>query len=240
MNRLDDPELVRREYESERGLTTRASVYRGSQGHDGLEVAFEAVREVEPALVLEVGCGWGEFAARMCAELGAKVVAIDQSERMVELARARGVDARVGDVQALPFDDGEFDCAVANWMLYHVPDVDRALCELARVLRPGGRLVAGTNGRRHLEELWSLVGRHRDQEPIRFLAEDGEDALRPHFARVERRDSFGPVEFENRDAVRAYIASLVTHKHLADRVPSFDGPLRATRVNAVFIAEKAS
>ena len=44
---------------------------------------------------------------------------------MVELARARGVDARVGDVQELPFADGAFDCVVAAWMLYHVPDLDR-------------------------------------------------------------------------------------------------------------------
>ena len=44
---------------------------------------------------------------------------------MVELARARGVDARVGDVQALPFEDESFDAALAAWMLYHVPDVER-------------------------------------------------------------------------------------------------------------------
>ncbi len=44
---------------------------------------------------------------------------------MVELTRARGVEAVVGDVQDLPFADGQFDCVVAAWMLYHVPDLDR-------------------------------------------------------------------------------------------------------------------
>ena len=44
-------------------------------------------------------------------------MAVDQSERMVELASARGVDACVGDVQELPFADESFDCAVAAWML---------------------------------------------------------------------------------------------------------------------------
>ena len=54
------------------------------------------------------------------------VAFVDQSERMVELARARGVtDAQVGDVQQLPFADASFDTAVAAWMLYHVPDLDR-------------------------------------------------------------------------------------------------------------------
>ena len=64
---------------------------------------------------------------------------------MVELTCSRGVEALVGDVQALPFDDGSFDAAVAAWMLYHVPDVDRPIAELAPVSRPGGRLVAVTN-----------------------------------------------------------------------------------------------
>ncbi len=240
MRLFDDPEVVRREYASEAGLVARASVYQGVYGPQGPEVAFDAVREVEPKRVLEVGCGWGEFAARMAAELAAEVIAIDQSERMVELARERDVDSRVGDVQELPFDAGSFDCAVANWMLYHVPDLDRALSELARVLRPGGRLVAATNGRRHLDEVWSLVGRNRDDEPLRFFAEDGEEPLRRHFARIERRDVIGEVVFDDRDAVRGYIGSSIAHKHLADRVPELAGPLTATRVNAIFVAETAA
>src|SRR5207302_1229526 len=109
-------------------------------------------------------------------ETGAELVALDQSERMVELSRARGVDARVGDVQALPFPDGTFDCAVAAWMLYHVPDLDRGLAELARVLRPGGRLVAVTNSDRSLPELWGPFG-ERAVRIHGFAAEDGEELL---------------------------------------------------------------
>ncbi len=47
---------------------------------------------------------------------------------------------------------------VALWMVHHVDDRDRAIGELARVLRPGGRLVATGNGRGHLAELWALIG----------------------------------------------------------------------------------
>jgi SAM-dependent methyltransferase len=237
--RLDDPDIVRAEYATEDGLRARAAVYQGVAGPDAREVAFEAVREVTPERVLEVGCGWGEFAERMRLELEAVVVAVDASPRMVELACDRGVDARVGDVQGLPFGDGEFDCAVANWMLYHVPDLDRGVRQLSRVLRPGGRLVAATNGLRHLEELWALVGRDRAAEPARFFAETGADALHPHFARVERRDVSSMIVFDDREAARGYIASSIAHKHLADRVPVFDGPLFATRVAAIFVAEKA-
>src|SRR5690242_20281496 len=102
---------------------------------------------------------------------------------MVEIAREAGVDARVGDVQELPFGDASFDCAVAAWMLYHVPDLDRGLAELARVLRQGGRLVAATNSIDNMHELWRLVGRDRGTEDVRFFAENGEEPLRRHFSR---------------------------------------------------------
>src|SRR5204862_3865783 len=140
--------------------------------------------EVAPRRVLEVGSGQGELAERMVRETGAEVVAVDQSERMVELALARGVDARVGDVQSLPFADGSFDCAVAAWMLYHVPDLDRALGELVRVLGRGGRLVAATNSAFHLQELRDLVG--SGPSPSTFTRENGGELLARHFALVRR------------------------------------------------------
>ena len=239
--KLSDPDLVRREYETEQGLAARASAYEFDEFGEGdaRRTALDAVADVAPQRVLEVGCGRGEFAERMIAELGVEVVAVDQSERMVELTRRRGIDARVGDVQALPFPDESFDCAVANWMLYHLADLDRGLCELARVLRPGGRLVAATNSLDHLGELWSLVGRDRWTEPERFFAETGEAALRPHFARVERRDIEGRVVFRDTAAARHYVESSVAHKHLADQVPELDEPLIVGRSTAVFVADKA-
>ncbi len=145
----NDPAVVAEEYASEKGLLGRRAAYRYATGPDSPELAVEAVLEVGPRRVLEVGCGPGEAAERIAAS-GADVEAVDSSERMVELARARGVAARVGDVQELPFEDASFDAALGAWMLYHVPDVERAISELARVLRPGGRLVAVTNRVEHL------------------------------------------------------------------------------------------
>ena len=234
---IHDPEVVAREYATEDGLRARASVYEGLAGPDSRQIAFDAVRETAPERVLEVGCGWGEFAARVQEELGATVVAVDISPRMVELARERGVDARVGDVQELPFADGEFDCATAMHILYHAADVDRALAELRRVLRPGGRLVATTNGKRHLEELWLLVGRDKSKEDRHFFSEDGEELLLRHFDDVRRFDLESPLTFADADAVRGYVASSIAHKHLAERVPELDGPLVATRRGTIFVAE---
>ena len=142
------------------------------------------------------------------AELGAEVVALDVSERMVELARARGVDARVGDVQELPFADASFDTVVAAWMLYHVPDLDRGLAEIARVLAPGGRLVAVTNS-----ELPSRGGaclRRREHGRSGFL-QPGQRRRDPRAALrvVERTDVDGWVTFPDAEAIRRYIRSMI-------------------------------
>lgn len=237
--RTNDPEVVRREYESEAGLLKRRAVWDSvADGPDARQVAFEAVGAVRPRRVLEVGCGPGEFAERVARELGAGVVAIDLSPRMVELARARGVGARVGDVQELPFADSEFDCVVANWMLYHVPEVDRGLAEIARVLGPGGRLVAATNSEDNLREVWALFGVAAEREHA-FSSENGGELLARSFAAVERRDVGGSVVFPDREAVRAYVAASVVRSHLAARVPDFAGPLRARRSVTVFLARKA-
>ena len=235
LRRFDDPAYVREQYATEAGLEARRSIYSDTTGPDARDVMVAAVAEVEPRRVLEVGCGPGEAATRIARELGAEVVAIDQSERMVELARGRGVDARVGDVQQLDFEDGSFDCVLAAWMLYHVPDVDRAIREIARVLRAGGRLVAVTNADDHLAELWSLVGIER--VPHGFGRENGGELLRRHFATVERRDADGTVTLRDA-AVRSYLASSAHARPFVDAVPELREPLVARRRPTVFVADK--
>jgi SAM-dependent methyltransferase len=239
MRRTNDPEVVRNEYADESRFAVRAAAWSNATGPSPVEIAFEAVAEVAPARVLEVGCGRGELAERILREVGAGVVAVDQSERMVELTRARGVEATVGDVQELPFADASFDCAVAAWMLYHVPDVDRGLAELARVLRPGGRLVATTNAERNLPELWNMFGSEAWRQHG-FNAEGGEEQLRRHFATVERRDANGTITFEDWDAANRYVSNSVTRPDLAGRLPRFDGELVCARLATVFVAERAA
>lgn len=235
MSALNDPAAVRREYADESRLSARIAAQQNAfTGPDPRQVAFEAVAEAEPELVLEVGPGRGELAERIKWELDARVVAVDQSERMVELTEARGVEAIIGDVQDLPFRDGIFDVAVAAWMLYHVENVDLAVRELRRVLRPDGRLVAVTNSGDSMRELWSLVGYAPDYA---FGAENGEWALLRHFTVVERRDVRGTVTFPDREAAYQYLRASASKAARADNLPFFDGPLVCTRHVVVLVAE---
>lgn len=96
--------------------------------------------------VLDVGCGQGidvcEFALA-----GAMVTGIDLTPRHVQLAQAHALEAGIsakiveGDAEALPFADSSFDRAISNGALHHTPNVELALHEMHRVLRPGGEAV---------------------------------------------------------------------------------------------------
>jgi SAM-dependent methyltransferase len=232
--RINDPAAVARQYATEAKLEARRSVYADSEGADPREIVFEAVAEIMPQRVLEVGGGPGELAARIAIELGSAVVMVDISPRMVELARERGVDADVGDAGALPFDDGAFDCVVAAWMLFHLHDLDAGVAELARVLRPGGRLIAATNSTLHMTELRALAGTAAWMNP--FTRENGAEILGRYFAEVDRRDADGWATTRDPETVHAFVASLDADG--TSELPPFDLPLRSRRASSVFVATK--
>ncbi|HST16487.1 MAG TPA: class I SAM-dependent methyltransferase [Gaiellaceae bacterium] len=239
MTRLDDPALVAREYADEARLRRRASAYTdGAGGEDARVFIVAAVAELRPDRVLEVGCGWGELAAWIARETDAEVTAVDLSPRMVELAVQHGVDANVADVQELPFTDGSFDVAVAAWMLYHVPDRERAVGELARVLRPGGRLVAATNSTTHLHELRELVG--SGPSTIAFSRESGEELLARRFATIDRHDVDGELVFAHRAEAEEYVRASISMSPFVDNLPdTIEEPFVARRATSVFVADKA-
>ena len=92
---------------------------------------------------LDLACGTGDIAFALAAR-GAQVSGLDITFRMLQLARAKGGAASflAGDMLALPFRDGEFDLVTAGYGLRNVPDIPRALTEIHRVLKPGGRFLS--------------------------------------------------------------------------------------------------
>jgi len=138
--------------ERARELSERTIELRGrSEDEVATRTAYLDLLGIAPGeRVLDVGCGSGVVlrdVARRIAPDGT-AVGVDFSPAMLEVARrlARDeglgelVELREGDARALPFGDGEFDAALAVTTLVHVPDAERAVPELARVVRPGGRI----------------------------------------------------------------------------------------------------
>lgn len=107
---------------------------------DDLEIAVTS-RYATGKDVLECGCGTGLLLEKM-ARFANRAVGVDLSPGMLETARARGLEVKEGSVTELPFDDASFDVTCSYKVLAHVPDVARALAEMARVTRPGGWILA--------------------------------------------------------------------------------------------------
>ena len=113
---------------------------------DGLAGKALAAAGVEPGkLAADIGAGSG-FLTEVLLEAGLRVVAVDRSESMRaalgrKFAQRGELEVREGESEALPLADGEADYALANMYLHHVERPPEAIREMARILRPGGRLV---------------------------------------------------------------------------------------------------
>ena len=135
--------------------------------------AFDQMRLEPGQRILEVGAGPGTIWEQNLDRVppGCDITLTDFSGGMVEQAHEnlRGSEPRFNirraNAEDLPFDDESFDLVIAHYMLYHVPDIPRALGEFRRVLSPGGRVQAGTIGRDHLREISELVRRFDPKIP---------------------------------------------------------------------------
>lgn len=145
--------------------------------------------------VLEAGAGTGVLWSHADPAAPRSLTLTDFSAAMcARLAGVPGARVLRCDATRLPVPAGSFDLVVANHMLYHLDDPEAGVREFARVLRPGGRLAASTNGAGHLAELDDLaaaIGRPDARVAGRlsnFLAESGAALAGRHFAevRVER------------------------------------------------------
>jgi SAM-dependent methyltransferase len=117
--------------------------------------------------VIDVGCGTGSLTRTILAQARpARVVGIDMAEHYVAFAREQIPDPRVrfevGDACALPFPDASFDRALSLLVLHFVPEAQRAVAEMRRVVRPGGTVAAcvwdGYGGMPHMRMLWDTAG----------------------------------------------------------------------------------
>ncbi len=160
-------------------MSDEAQRLRRARSYDGAARAYErfnapklfdpparalvaAVAPPRGARVLDVGCGTGAVARAARAALGddAFVVGMDPSADMLGAARRGGIErVVVGSLPNLPFASGSFDVVTAAFVLTHVDDADVALADMARVLRPGGRVgvSAWASGENEYAAAWSEV-----------------------------------------------------------------------------------
>jgi SAM-dependent methyltransferase len=152
---------------------------KGGRGYDDVSFAISdalahAAQRLSPKpgeRVLDVATGTG-WTARNAARWGAHVVGVDIADGLLEAAKALAADVEpkiefeLGDAEALPFEDASFDRVISTFGVMFAGDQKRAADELARVTKPGGRLVLATwvpGG--SVEEFFGVLARHQPEPP---------------------------------------------------------------------------
>lgn len=125
------------DYERERGKNDPGGYH---ELLDELEAGF-VQRYGAGKDVLEVGCGTGLVLLRI-REFARRARGVDLSPGMLEKAKLRGLDVTLGSATELPFESNSFDVTCSFKVLAHVPEIEKALAEMARVTRPGGMVLA--------------------------------------------------------------------------------------------------
>ncbi len=127
-------------------------------GKSWKSMAEALLRLMPPMEIADLGAGDGSFSL-LLAQNATRVIAVDASAKMIEFAReqaqrnhVKNVDYRLGDMEELPIDDGAVDLVFFSQSLHHALHPNRALCEAARILRPGGRIAVLDLAKHRFEE----------------------------------------------------------------------------------------
>lgn len=205
---------MRNQYKNASNISARIQLHSlYSQNKQGwFSWIFEKLDLNGAVKVLEVGCGDGSLWKERVLPAGASVILSDISDGMLRDAR-RNLEAEkdkfsfvMCDCQKLPFSDCEFDLVIANHVLFYCEDIEKACSEISRVIKPGGTLIAGTYGKRHMREISELVSSFDERIILsaahlydRFGKENGKDILRHWFSQtdwIEYEDSLAVTEAE--------------------------------------------
>ncbi len=232
MSRMADAERLDKMYVKNDTVSTRIGL------HDKYSVnkygwgnwVFDQYEFRDGMNILELGCGpagiWLGRDGRL--PKGSKIILSDFSPLMVEKAKSLLKDHPCFsfeqiDIQHIPYDDATFDIVIANHMLYHVPDQEKALSQVCRVLASGGRFYTTTLGRSSLKELQDIYRKLEGKasfsysENISFTLENGAELLGRYFSDVERRQYIDSLRVTDIDDLTAYIKS---YNEIPDSVDS--------------------
>lgn len=274
MSQIDDQKyLLSDQYKDASNLDARAQLHvRFSTNPYGwMPWVFDQLTLLPASRILELGCGpgylWRDNMQRIPE--GWDITLTDLSPGMLEQAKKNLADSprqfkfETADAQYLSFEDESFDAVIANHMLYHVPDRNKAFAEIRRVLRPRGRFYAATIGISHMAELNELVGRF-DPDLLSldgntlwggsaaesFLLENGADQISQWFPKVELRRYNDALVVTEAEPLVNYIvsggsvgAALVREKRaqftrFVEQELAEKGAIRITKDSGIFEAQK--
>jgi SAM-dependent methyltransferase len=233
MSKFNDPQYLKSDqYRDATNLDARVVIHQrfSTNPYGWFKWVFDILLKLpENARILELGCGhgllWKENADRIPA--GWKLTLSDLSPGMLDaswrnlVVTGRSFQFKEIDAQSIPFEDETFDAVVANHMLYHVPDRPKAIAEMKRVLKAGGRLIATTVGENHMKEMNSWLirvsgGQLSGMYSLPFVLENGGEQLGEFFDSVSLFRYQDSLEVREVEPVIAYIRSGIAASDLLE------------------------
>lgn len=220
MERIQNSKIVSEQYKTTECLQTRISIHeKYSVNKQGFgRWIFNQYEIIGGESILELGCGDGSMWKQNINDLpdDVSILLSDISSGMVDAAMKNlqnysNISFSRLDIQKLPFPDKSFDIVIANMMLYHVPDLNRGLCEVKRILKRGGLFYCATFGEHgimeYIQNLFFKYTGDRRENNI-FTLQNGGSVLSQYFRTVERRDYPDYLEVTDIDDLIEYICSV--------------------------------
>jgi len=255
---------VRQQYADDKNLSARINLHaKHSTNKQGfVPWLFEQYRFSANDSILELGCGnGGQWESRMNhLPASCRLTLSDYSEGMVSMVKEKfsgqfcNVDFMQIDIQDIPFSNESFDIVIANHMLYHVPDLHKALREVSRVLKTGGQFYVATNGNGGMRPFLHEALKKFDPETTAFTQEfsfnlaNGKEILAPYFSSVERVDYEDSLAITETQDLMDWIKSTVSisgfleekfeglHKYF-ETIKRRDGAINIPKEVGLFVCE---
>ena len=261
MSKINDMSVVKQQYATANNLNTRISIHdKYSTNKMGFGNWIVSNYRIDKgARVLELGCGTGdmwkgrETLIRACS----KLILSDFSDGMVATAKERvgdhdNIEYKVLDIQEIPYDEDSFDVVIANMMLYHVPNLEKGLAEVQRVLKNDGIFYCATYGEHGIIEYLSKILSEygvKDNTNKNFTLQNGYEVLSKTFSKVKKVEYIDSLAVTNIDDMVEYICSLSSMTSL-NSVPkqvikdsleknTTDGILNVPKEYGMFISSNA-
>lgn len=222
MSNLNNQDIVAKNYLTEKNLETRINLHK--KYDKNLKWAhwnFENYHFFEGCRILELGCGTGSMWEGKIESLpqGTSLTLTDFSKGMIEVVKSKfgnftNVDFKVMNIQDIEYDDNTFDIVIANSMLYHIPDVAKAISEIYRVLKTDGLFYAFTFGENGQSKFINQKLKEFNPEidafghgTYSFLLQNGYKILSEEFKNIIRYDFIDTLDVTDSSDLVDYILS---------------------------------